>query len=194
MNVMATVGMWSGGHGQGRRRGLRVVGRVGGCFRLGGREPALSADRCCHEAQDALGVLPPDARVRHGLPVHRRVAPHDVLAPLHEVGLDHQPDDAALPRLNLLAEVRRNEGLVTVVLRGVPVRAVYHDPHRQLLLLQLFAGGGDVGGGVVGAATGTAEDQVCVLVAPRVDDRRKSLLGDAEEVVAQVRGKSCASL
>jgi len=32
-----------------------------------------------HEAQDALGVLPPDARVRHGLPVHRRVAPHDVL-------------------------------------------------------------------------------------------------------------------
>jgi hypothetical protein len=82
-------------------------------------------------AQDGGGGVDVHACVRDALAVGERGRVTGLLAALDQEALQHDADDAALPRRDLLAERGGDHGLAAVVLAAVAVARVDHEPARQ---------------------------------------------------------------
>ena len=100
-----------------------------------------------------------------------------------DVALDHDTHDGILALLDLLRQCGRHLGLVLVVLEGVAVAAVHHEPLPQPRLLEGSLGLGDALGVVVGAPGTAAQNDEAVLVADGTHNGNHAGLRDRQEVV-----------
>src|SRR5206468_2106451 len=143
-----------------------------------------------NESDTSLGHrrLPSHAGVGDRLTVHQARGIAQVLAPVHQERLHHEPDDARLTLCDLLADVARDDRLAPVVLLTVAVAGIDHQPRRQPGVakgVQRLAHAARV---VIRAALAATEDHVAVGVAARRDDAGQALLGDAEEAMGMGHG------
>src|SRR3970282_714777 len=88
----------------------------------------------------AARVLPAEAGVGDALAELERPTGGRLLAALDEVRFDHRADDAALVAGDLVRDVASDLDLALVVLRGVGVRAVDHQPLGEPSARQLLTG------------------------------------------------------
>src|SRR5262245_25767205 len=133
-------------------------------------------------------VAPAEAGVGDALAELEPPAGFEVLAAFDEVRLDHHADDAPLAGGELRADVASHVDLALVLLGRVGVRAVDHQPLLQPGLGELLAGGRDTRRVVV-RVLAAAQDDVAVVVAPRLDDRDLAALVDRKEMVLLPRGE-----
>lgn len=154
---------------------------------------ATLTDSLAQVIQQHHRVLPRDARIRHGLAIHKALGPtcRNVLAPLLQMRLDHDPHNR-IPGHHrvghLLGQIFGHNHLARKDLGAVTMAAVDHDAGRQLGCRQLVRHGLDVLLGIVRALGPTPEDDVARVVALGRDNGRKPLLGDGKEVVARRGG------
>src|SRR5204862_833043 len=92
------------------------------------RTLAPAPDRGRQRLEHAARIVPAEARVRDALSEEQRLGTFQILAPLHQVRLDHDADDATLAAFQLPTDVARHVHLSAIVLRRVGVRAVDHQP------------------------------------------------------------------
>ena len=102
------------------------------------------------------------------------------------MALDHDPRDAALAAGELRRHVGADVELALVLLAAVGMREVDHHLLAQARRAQHGAGRLDIGGRVVGLLA-AAQDQVAVLVAAGLEDRRQPHLGHSHEGMLGLR-------
>src|SRR5215813_6046550 len=134
---------------------------------------ARACNRRCLTASDnsrRTGTVPSHPGVGDRLAVHeaRRIA--QVLAPVDQERLHHEPDDPHLALRHLLADVARNQRLATVVLLAVAVAGVDHQPCRHPGIAKRVERLAHTARVVVRAALAAAENHVTVGIAARRDD------------------------
>src|SRR5262249_56830802 len=93
-----------------------------------------------------------------------------------------QADDAWVTMGDLLGDIGAHLELTLIVLAAVRVRAVDHQPLRQSCGGEIPARRVDARSVVVRRLP-AAQDDVAVLVAPRLDDRHLPVLVDLEEMM-----------
>lgn len=115
------------------------------------------------------------------------------MSPLDEVGLDHDTHDqlCGIGALELGSDILRDVDLLLVLLAAVSVRAINHDPSWHIGLGKLLSARAHVLSCVVGALGSTAQDDVRIGVALRLDDTAEAFLAHTEEAVAAL-GRSAS--
>src|ERR1035437_1641148 len=141
-------------------------------------------------AKDVDRFGPSEAGIRDALSVHERFARDEFLRARDQIALNHHADDATVARGNLTSDVVRDDGLASVVLAAVGVRAVDHDARRQPGLLKLPAGRIHRCSVKVGEVAPSAQNDVALRIAGGGEDGSLSVLGAAEERVLAARGKN----
>src|SRR5687768_7745044 len=126
-------------------------------------------------AEQLYRIVPAEAGVGDALAESERASRLEVLPAFDEMRFHHYPDDAPLAACNLAAEIGGNGRLAPIVLGRVGVRAIDHQPlgqpgARQLLARRLYRRR------FVVRALAAAQDDVAVVVAPRLDDRHLAAL------------------
>src|SRR5688572_18066938 len=146
---------------------------------------------CFGKALEQLDrIVPAEAGVGDALSEGERLAGLEVLAPFDQVRLHHDADDAPLAGGDLAADLGGDLGLAAVVLGGVGVRAVDHQPLGEPGAGELLAGRLHAGCIVV-RRLAAAQDDVAVVVAPGLHDRDLPAFVHREEVVLLARGEQC---
>ncbi len=115
------------------------------------------------------------------------VARNEVLASRIQVAFDHDAEDAIVAGGDLRADVARDVDLAFVPALAVGVRAVDHELRREPGRGELLACRGDARRVVV-RRLAAAQDDVAILVAGSVHDRRVAALGHRQEMMRRGRG------
>src|SRR5262245_11472397 len=138
---------------------------------------------CLSEAREQRGrIAPPETGIGDALPELEPLAGLELLAAFDQVRFDHRADDAPLAGGDLRADVACDVHLALVLLGGVGVRAVDHQPLLELRPGELLAGGRDARRVVV-RALAAAQDDVAIVVAARLHDRDLPALVHRKEMV-----------
>src|SRR6185295_19466694 len=132
-------------------------------------------------------LIPPDARVGDALPVHESRWIRELLASCDEEALDHHAGDTTLAGRDLGSDVARDGGLPKVISLAVPVARIDDEPLGKARLPKRVKSAAYARLVVVRTAGTAPQDHVTVGISARAHERRKTLLGDADEAV-RVRG------
>ncbi len=104
------------------------------------------------------------------------------LVALEQVGFEHHPDDGAVPLQDLVDDVVSHLGLQTVILAGVAVAAIHHQPRLQARFFQRLFRQRHIDRVVVGVFA-AAQDHMAIRVALGLQQRDLTLLVNAHKGV-----------
>ena len=131
-------------------------------------------------------VVPAQAGVGDALAEDQILARYEILSPLFQMRFDHQSDNPLVALAHLSADGVCNDQLLAVLLVAVGVRAIDHQPLRQLGRRQRRTRRRDAGRVIVGGPP-AAQDQMAIVIPACPDDGHLTVLVDGQEVVL-VRG------
>src|SRR2546430_632519 len=138
--------------------------------------------------EDLHRVVPAEAGVGDALAEAQRLARLQLLAPFHQVRLDHHAHDALPATGGLLGVAGWHGGLAVVPVGAGGVRAADRQPLRQLGALELLAGRLHARRVIVRLLAAT-QDDVAVVVAARLHDRHLAALVHRQEMVLLACGE-----
>src|SRR5687768_7578115 len=148
---------------------------------------AAPAHAVGESGEQPRGVVPADAGVGDRYAARERLAGDEILAAFSEVAFDHHAEDALLAGGELARDVAPDLDLAAELLGRVGVREVDHEVRGEARTGELLRRLLDARAVVVGRFA-AAQDDVAVLVAERLEDRRLAGLGHPHERVRRGRG------
>ena len=140
-------------------------------------------DRVGQFIQEGFGLVPAEAGVGNGHTVGEGDAFFPGLFARVQIAFDHQAHDGLAAFMELLDHISGDEALALMIFAGVVMGTIDHDRAGDAFPCHSRFGLGYMFGVVIGFSATSAEDDVPVRVARRLDDRRLSLGVDPEEVV-----------
>ena len=141
-------------------------------------------------AEELFRGGPSDAAIGHGDTIMQLAAVGtDRLVALLQVALEHRTDDGCAAATALGQNVPPDHRLAPRIFRRVGMAAIDHEARFETRLAQPALGVRRVTRTVVSALASTAQHNMAVRIARRLDNRSATVLVDAEETVRRTRGE-----